>query len=134
MVLRERRENLELARELIEAGQIRTLIDRVYPLTQRRRSAPLRGGRRTQGPSRPERREFVTAIHMSAPVDRSLQLFEARQRGHVRHEDASSEASSAEIVLVSTATLPCAVSYLRLRSSYDPWLTQPVRANNTAMV
>lgn len=34
MVLRERRENLELARELIEAGQIRALVDRVYPLAE----------------------------------------------------------------------------------------------------
>ena len=32
MLLNERRENLELARELIEAGQIRAHVDRVYPL------------------------------------------------------------------------------------------------------
>jgi NADPH:quinone reductase-like Zn-dependent oxidoreductase len=32
MVLEERRENLELARQLIEAGQICAGIDRVYPL------------------------------------------------------------------------------------------------------
>lgn len=34
VLLQERRENLELARELIEAGQIRTLVDRVYPLAE----------------------------------------------------------------------------------------------------
>lgn len=34
MVLNERRENLELARELIEAGKIRARIDRVYPLAE----------------------------------------------------------------------------------------------------
>jgi NADPH:quinone reductase-like Zn-dependent oxidoreductase len=34
MLLAERRENLELARELIEAGQIHALIDRVYPLAE----------------------------------------------------------------------------------------------------
>lgn len=33
-LLDERRENLELARELIEAGQIRALVDRVFPLAQ----------------------------------------------------------------------------------------------------
>jgi NADPH:quinone reductase-like Zn-dependent oxidoreductase len=33
-LLDERRENLELARELIEAGQIRAPIDRVFPLAQ----------------------------------------------------------------------------------------------------
>jgi NADPH:quinone reductase-like Zn-dependent oxidoreductase len=33
-VLQERRENLALARELIEAGQIRASIDRVFPLAQ----------------------------------------------------------------------------------------------------
>jgi NADPH:quinone reductase-like Zn-dependent oxidoreductase len=33
-VLAERRENLELARELIEAGQIHALVDRVYPLAE----------------------------------------------------------------------------------------------------
>ena len=34
MLLQERRENLELARELIEAGQIRASIDRVFPLAE----------------------------------------------------------------------------------------------------
>jgi NADPH:quinone reductase-like Zn-dependent oxidoreductase len=33
-VLQERRENLELARELIEAGQIRAPLERVFPLAQ----------------------------------------------------------------------------------------------------
>jgi NADPH:quinone reductase-like Zn-dependent oxidoreductase len=34
MLLDERLENLELARELIEAGQLQARIDRVYPLAE----------------------------------------------------------------------------------------------------
>jgi NADPH:quinone reductase-like Zn-dependent oxidoreductase len=34
MVLDERQENLEIARELVEAGHLRTLVDRVYPLAE----------------------------------------------------------------------------------------------------
>jgi NADPH:quinone reductase-like Zn-dependent oxidoreductase len=34
MLLNEKRENLELARELIEAGELRAVVDRVFPLSQ----------------------------------------------------------------------------------------------------